>query len=188
MPHRANGSYVSNSDALTAWTSIARETLLATARSYHAVLTDEQLAAAVQQQSGIIHDDHPSSWIGKLLDRVELETQRRDEPPLAALCVYDIDDALKAERRLLCYRAYAVDLPADGGVAARVARPATRPTTRPAARREARPRAATASRPRASAAVHASDPPRRQETTCTSCFLIVPMGPTCSSCGAPLGI
>ncbi|WP_309710029.1 hypothetical protein [Pseudolysinimonas sp.] len=184
MPHRANGSYVSNSDALTAWTPIARARLLETAGSYHAVVTDEQLAVAVQQTSGIIHDDPANSWIGKLLDRVDLETQRNDEPPLAALCVDDFDDDAKAERRLLCYRAYSDDLPADGGVPARVARPATRP----AARRKERPRAGAASRPRSSSTpAHASDPPRARETTCTSCFLIVPVGPICSSCGAPLG-
>jgi hypothetical protein len=183
MPHRANGSYVSNSDALTIWAPIARERLLETARSYHAVLTDELLAATVQQESGITRDDPVSSWIKKLLDKVELETQRRDEPPLAALCIHGFDDDVAAERRLRCYRAYADDLPADGGVAQRVARPAvqrpTRSVTRPS-------RAPSVSRPRASSAPHASDAPRKQETTCTSCFLIVPLGPTCSSCGAPL--
>lgn len=183
MPHRANGSYVSNSDALSIWTPIARERLLETARSYHAVLTDELLAAAVQQESGITRDDPVTSWIGKLLERVELETQRRDEPPLAALCISGFDDDLSAERRLRCYRAYAADLPADGGVAQRVARPAASRTTRPVSRPS---RSTAPSRPRASTAPHASDAPRAQETTCTSCFLIVPLGPTCSSCGAPL--
>ncbi len=187
MPHRANGSYVSNSDALTAWTPIAHQRLLETARSYRAVLADDELAAAVQQQSGIIHDEPASTWIGKLLDRVEAETQRRDEPPLTALCLHGFDDDAKAEQRLLCYRAHADDLPGDGGTAARVARPATRPAARPAARREVRPRAAAASRPRVSSPPpHTSDAPRARETTCTSCFLIVPAVATCSSCGAAL--
>jgi hypothetical protein len=183
MPHRANGTYVSNSDALTVWTPIARERLLHTARSYHAVLTGEELAAAVQQESGILHDDPVSAWIGKLLDRVDLDTQRRDEPPLAALCVPGFDSDLAAEGRLRCYRAYADDLPADGGVARRVAVPSVQRPTRSVSRAS---RSTLASRPRASSAPHASDAPRAQETTCTNCFLIVPLGPTCSSCGAPL--
>lgn len=183
MPHRANGTYVSNSDALTLWTPIALERLLETARSYHAVLTDEELAAAVQQESGVIHDDPVSDWIGKLLDRVEIETKRRGEPPLVSLCIQGFDNAPAAERRLSCYRAYADDLPADGGVAQRVARPATQQPARTPARAS---RSTPASRPRASSAPHASDAPRAQETTCTSCFLIVPLGATCSSCGAPL--
>jgi hypothetical protein len=99
MPHRANGSYVSNSDALTAWTPIAHEKLLATARTYHAVLTHDELATVVQDESGISHDQPAGYWVGKLLDRVAAEAQRRDEPPLAALCLGDSDDQLRAERQ-----------------------------------------------------------------------------------------
>jgi hypothetical protein len=175
MPHRANGSYVSNADALTAWTPIARDALLATAHRYHATLSGDELAAAVQQESGIIHDQPASAWIGKLLDRVAAEAQRRDEPPLAALCVPDADDEQKAQQRLVCYRAYADDLPDDGGVARRVAPHGIRPT----ARRETRPRT-TPSRARD------APTPRLRETTCPHCFLIVPAGPVCSSCGGAL--
>jgi hypothetical protein len=175
MPHRANGSYVSNADALTAWTPIARDALLATAHRYHAVLSGDDLAAAVQQGSGIIHDQPASTWIGKLLDRVATEAQRRDEPPLAALCVPDADDERKAQQRLLCYRAYADDLPADGGVARRV----VSRVTRPVARREIRPRTTTTR-------TREAPTPRLRETTCPHCFLIVPAGPVCSSCGGAL--
>jgi hypothetical protein len=175
MPHRPNGSYVSNSDALTAWTPIAYERLLATASSYHAVITQDELAAAVQQQSGILHDEPVHTWIGKLLDRVHAETKRRDEPPLTALCLGDSDDRMKAERRLLCYRAYADDLPADGGVAEEHRRAAV-------PRRESRPRAAATPRIRTTAT------PSLREVTCTSCWMIVAARPTCSSCGAPLEV
>lgn len=173
MPHRPNGSYVSNSDALTAWTPLAHTALLETARSYRAILTDEQLATTVQQQSGIIHDQPPHAWIDKLLDRVAAEARRRDEPPLAALCVGDTDDAVKAQRRLECYRAYADDVPGDGGTP-EVHRRAT------PLRREPRPRAAAAPRIRATAT------PSLREVTCPSCWMIVAARPTCSSCGAAL--
>lgn len=176
MPHRANGSYVSNSDALTTWTPIARTALLQVAHTYRAVLTDEQLAAQVQQQSGIMHDQPATAWIGKLLDRVTVEAQRQGDPPLAALCLGDTDDPVKAERRLECYRAYADDLPADGGVAEVHRRVVARPT---ATRRDPRQRASTP-RPRA------TPTPSLREVTCPSCWMIVAARPTCSSCGASL--
>lgn len=182
MPHRANGSYVSNSDALTAWTPIAHEKLLETARTYHAVLTHDELAAAVQAESGISHDQAPAVWVGKLLERVAAEAQRRDEPPLAALCLGESDDQLKAERRLLCYRAYADDVPADGGVAEvhRRFAPSRAPRQRAAATPRTRASATRASTTRAPAT------PTLREVTCPSCWMIVPDRPTCSSCGASL--
>lgn len=177
MPHRPNGSYVSNSDALSAWTPLAHAALLETARSYRAVITDEHLAARVQRESGILHDQPAAAWIDRLLDRVAAEARRLDEPPLDALCVGGSDDSLKAQRRLECYRAYAADVPADGGIPEvhrRIARPA-------ASGRTPRPRVASTPRPRIATA------PRLREVTCTNCFLIVPDGPTCTSCGAALG-
>lgn len=177
MPHRANGSYVSHSDALTTWTPIARDALLETAHTYRAVLTDEQLAAVVQQQSGILHDQPATSWIDKLLDRVAAEASRRGEPPLAALCLGDTDDRVKADRRLQCYRAYADDLPADGGTAEVRRRVVSRP---PATRRDPRQRASATPRARV------TPTPSLREVTCPSCWMIVAARPTCSSCGASL--
>jgi hypothetical protein len=177
MPHRANGSYVSNSDALTTWTPIARDALLETAHTYHAVLTDEQLAAVVQQQSGIAHDQPAITWIDKLLDRVAAEALRRGEPPLAALCLGDTDDRVKADRRLQCYRAYADDVPADGGTAEVHRRVVSRPA---ATRRDPRQRATATPRARVTPA------PSLREVTCPSCWMIVAARPTCSSCGASL--
>lgn len=169
MPHRANGSYVSNADALTAWTPAARAALLETARRYHALLDPEALAARVQTDTGIATDQAAGEWVGRLLDRVAAEAVRRDEPPLAALCVIGADSDEAAAARLRCYRAYADDLPADGGMPARVARPAP-------LRREPRPRVAP---------VRQSAPVLR-EVTCTSCWMIVPARETCTSCGAAL--
>lgn len=170
MPHRANGSYVSNADALTFWTPVAKTMLLETARRYHALLAPETLAAQVQAETGIATDQPAGEWIGKLLDRVAADTVRREEPPLAALCVIDADTAEAAEGRLRCYRAYADDVPADGGVPARVVRPAPLRRT---------------PKPRTPPAVRTSTPALR-EVTCTSCWMIVPARETCTSCGAAL--
>jgi hypothetical protein len=167
MPHRANGSYVSNADALTAWTPVARTALLETAGRYHAVLAAGDLAARVQAETGIATEQHLGEWIGRLLDRVAAEAIRRDEPQLAALCIVGSDSDEAAEARLRCYRAYAADLPADGGSPARVARPA--PVRRSPPVRATR-----------------SSAPARREVTCPSCWMIVAAHDTCTSCGAPL--
>ena len=173
MPHRPNGQYVSNADALTAWTPIAREVLREVAQSYHAIISAGELSARVQERTGIVTDQEPAAWIGKLRDRVSAETLRHGEPPLAALCPVDADDDASAEDRLLCYREYALDLPVDGGVAARI-------RTMPL-RRESRARTMT---PR----VRPQAEPGLREVTCTNCFMIVAVRETCSSCGAPLAI
>jgi len=175
MPHRANGSYVSNADALTAWTPIARDALRVTAETYHALLSADDLATQVQQFSGVATDQPAGFWIRKLLERVAIEAQRREEPPLAALCVLDSDDDDAAMERLLCYRAYASDLPADGGV------PLRAPRTTLTVRREPRARAAA---PR----VREAAIPALREVTCPNCFMIVAVRETCSSCGAPLQV
>jgi hypothetical protein len=195
MPHRANGSYVSNADALTAWTPIARDELLETARTYRATVSYQDLATLVQERSGIRTDQLVSHWIGKLLERVVVDVHRRGEPPLTSLCVHQdgsigdgysgtpraeadtreispVDlERLAAEHRLLCYREYATDLPADGGEL-EVHRPAPRVTSRSRSTATARPKVAA--------------PPTLREVTCHECFLIVTAGPVCSSCGAPL--
>lgn len=139
MPVDSSGAKVSQADAIAAWTVVARDALLTTARRYHAVITYKELAAMVQEASGITTNQRLDYWIGGLLENVAIEATRRGEPPLTALCVHqdgtigpgyakapesvesdpDADvDELAAEHRLLCYQAYAEDLPADGGVAA----------------------------------------------------------------------
>ena len=139
MPVDASGARVSQSDAIAVWSVVARDTLLKTARRYHSVVTYRELAVEVQEASGITTTQRLDYWIGSLLENVAAEAKRRGEPPLTALCVHqdgtigpgytkapksvasdpDADvDQLAAEHRLLCYREYAEDLPADGGVAA----------------------------------------------------------------------
>lgn len=172
MPHRPNGKYVSNSDALAAWTPIAREELLETARRYAATMGANALADVVQRETGILADQPIDTWMDKLLDRVAIEAEKRGEPPLAALCPRAADSADDAAARLACYRAYADDLPEDGGSLGPIFRHA-------APRREPRARTSTRTTPRA---------PENQmrEVTCTSCWMIVPARDTCTSCGAAL--
>lgn len=139
MPHDATGNYVSQTDAFTMWAPVARDALVTTARRYRGLITYKELAAQVQDVSGATTTQRLDYWIGGLLEKVAGMCVTDGEPPLTSLCVHqdgtigpgyaraprstdddphmDVDD-LAAFHRLLCYRAYAADLPADGGVAA----------------------------------------------------------------------
>lgn len=172
MPHRANRTFVTNSDALTAWTPVARERLLEAARTYRATVTVTELAEAVQEATGIRADTPADTWIDKLLDRVGRDTTNRGEPPLASLCLTADDSDARSAERLVCYRAHADDLPADGGVAAPVLR-ASLPRRRAAASPRAERRPVTPAN-------------QLREVTCPSCWMIVPARDTCTSCGEPL--
>ena len=123
--------------ARDAWSEAAREVLTATAQRYHAVVTYKELAAEVQDRTGIHTRKLMQHWIGDVLKLVAADCERRGEPNLASLCVNaqgsvgagyeavvraqsgsvpDDADAHAAQERLECYRAAnAPDLPADGG-------------------------------------------------------------------------
>jgi hypothetical protein len=140
LPNDADGNHVSQREAISRWAPVARDALLASAKEYHAVITYKELAALVQEVSGITTKQRLDYWIGGLLESVAITSKVRNEPPLTSLCVHqdgtigpgyarapkstenddpevDVDD-LAAHHRLLCYRAYAADLPRDGGTAA----------------------------------------------------------------------
>jgi hypothetical protein len=134
-----DGAKVKFSDALDAWVPIACDALVETARHYNRWITYLELTERVQHVSGIRTRMLIGNWSGKLLERVAQLAAEEGEVPLTSLCVHqdgtigegylrapksipvdseaDVDE-LAAEHRLLCYRKYAVDLPADGGVAA----------------------------------------------------------------------
>ncbi|MHA6784658.1 hypothetical protein ACVGOW_27220 [Pseudonocardia saturnea] len=135
----ADGAKVEFSDAMATWVPLAHDELIATARAYHTVITYPELGRRVQDSSGIGTRTLLTNWIGKLLDEVARRAETTGEPPLASLCVRkdgtigpgyaraseattdepreDIE-LFAAHHRLLCYRKYAEDLPADGGKAA----------------------------------------------------------------------
>jgi hypothetical protein len=132
----SDGTKVEFSDALDAWVPIAHDALVETARKYNRLTTYLELTERVQQVSGIRTRMLIGNWSGKLLERVAQLAADSREVPLTSLCVHqdgtigsgylrapksipvkpeaDVDE-LAAEHRLLCYRKYAVDLPADGG-------------------------------------------------------------------------
>ncbi len=126
-------------DARDQWALAAREVLTEVAGTYHSVLTYKEVAAAVQERTGIHTRQLQQHWIGDVLARVAAECLRRDEPNLSSLCVNaqgsvgesyrkvvteltgsapEDPDAHAAQVRLECYRAHGADLPDDGGRAA----------------------------------------------------------------------
>ena len=168
--------------AQAAWASAGRTVLVEAARSYRAVVTHKELAAAVQTDSGIHTDRRVHYWIEDVLGAVARDCAGREEPLLSALCVNregsvgtaygtvvleltgdmpaDPDDHA-ARERLACHRFFeAADLPADGGTPALV------------------PQLANA-RARVRKAAAAMRPVR----TCPTCYMeLLPTG-VCDTCG-----
>jgi hypothetical protein len=131
---------VGHEESRDAWAQAARPILIEVAKHYHQVIPYKDLAAQVQWITGIRSSQQMHYWIGDVLRRVSVESSRRGEPLLSALCVSsdgsvgeryatavaattadltdDVDDHA-AVQRLACYRHFqASDLPADGGSAA----------------------------------------------------------------------
>ena len=174
----ADTSRVAFADAMAGWILLAYDELIATARKYHAVITYLELSERVQDISGVRTRTLLTNWIGKLLEEVARLSKANDEPPLTSLCVHQdgtigpgyarapkatVDDPgediemYAAEHRLLCYRKYADDLPADGGVPA---------LTRAEYQRRARKAA--------------QEPVRRPR--CPTCFTELPASGQCDYC------
>lgn len=139
----ATGQWVEANDVGTeaardAWAKAARDVLIETAKTYNAVITNKDLAARVQNASGIRSSQLMHYWIGDVLARVTADSAQRDEPLLAALCVNasgsvgegyaaavlaargeaptDGDDHASQER-LASYHHFGASVPSDGGVA-----------------------------------------------------------------------
>ena len=125
------------------WAPAALAILTRVAGTYQGLIQYNELAAEVQETTGIHTRKQVRSWIGPVLARVTEENEKRDEPPLASLVVnksdgtvgvaYDevlritgtdgiADPVLRekhaAEARLRCYQWAGATMPDDGGKAA----------------------------------------------------------------------
>lgn len=194
----ADGSPVWFNDALKLWTPLAYDELLAKARDYNAVITQEDLGDRVQELSGVATRLELADWIGKVLEAVAALASMQGDPPLVALCVREdrtavpgyarlprnVDEGtgenverLAARHRLLCYQKYAENLPADGG-SLYLSEKAIR--TRSAAPKAAAPRAARAST--ASKAAKPVAPEPVKEAICPVHFQVLPASGRCDLC------
>ncbi len=175
-----DGTEVPWREANAAWAVAARPVLERAAEQYNAFLTYQQLAEAVQEDTGIVTGVPFRHWIGGVLGAVAA-AERPDEPILTALVVradgsvgdgYAIPvterdgrvpddlDAHAAAERLACYRHFGADLPSDGGSPKLTPAVAQRRANR--ARRKERPR-----------------------EVCPTCRLTLPLTGECDFCGPP---
>jgi hypothetical protein len=199
-PAPRDAAQVGSAAARAAWAEAARDVLLQAAGRYRALVTYKQLAAAVQETTGITTTQLMHQWIGDVLGRVTDECQSRGEPLLSSLCVsaqgsvgqgyadaverargtrpLDPDDHA-AHERLNCYRHWqAAGLPRDGGTPLRTAhftpvRKAVRPAARPAT-----PRKTPSSKP----AARRTKPEPAAVRLCPRCFTEVPASGVCDYC------
>ncbi|GEK79165.1 hypothetical protein [Agrococcus baldri] len=86
MPDRADGTYVSQSDALALWWPAARDALLEVGRE-GATITEQQLAERIQAATGVTTRPPVGEWIGRVLERVTGDAESRGEATPAARCV-----------------------------------------------------------------------------------------------------
>jgi len=201
-PEQRDASQVGFSVARQAWAEAARPVLLEAAGRYRATVTYKQLAAAVQESTGITTTQLVHQWIGDVLARVTDECQSRDEPLLSSLCVSaqgsvgqgyadavehargtrpsDPDDHAATER-LNCYRHWqATGLPLDGGTPLRTAHFVQ---ARQARSSKPAPRAVTARKKAASKPSTAAPAPEPKAVRlCPRCFTQVPASGVCDYC------
>jgi hypothetical protein len=176
---------VAQGEAEDAWAEEARQILAGVAGIYHQLIDHTDLAAGVQQGTGIQASGNAHYWIGRVLGQVAAVNALKGEPPLTSLVVHrihgtvgdDYDEVLRlagvpaiadpverekhaAAARMECYRWGGATMPADGGHPALSPRLDQRITReRKRAREDAAP------------------------TVCSACFMAVPATGVCDNCG-----
>lgn len=171
-------------EAEDAWAEAAHEILTTVAGTYHRLIDRTDLAARVQEASGVRSSKNPHYWLGRVLAQVAAVNRLHDEPPLTALVVHrltgavgdDYDEVLRlsgaepitdeiarekhaAEARMECYRWAGASMPANGGHPALSPRLDQRIVRdRKRARDEAQP------------------------TVCPHCFMAIPPTGVCDNC------
>jgi hypothetical protein len=167
------------------WTPAALEVLRETASRYGGVISTSDLADEVLKRTRVESPTSRRTWISDFLEITALAAARAGDPPLTSLAVQrdgtvgDVygravlattGDVVKdveqraAEDRLLCYRALADDLPADGG------------TPRPARPKRAASSSTTA-RPSRAKVVET-----KPVKVCPTCFTALPATGVCDYC------
>ena len=173
-------------DVLTeAWAPEAHRILTRVAGTYQGLVEYAELAAEVQESSGIHTRRQVRSWIGPVLEQVARLNHEKGEPALTSLVVQksdgtvgagydeavrladgpDFADPLAREKhaakaRLECYHWAEAKVPVDGG------RPALSPRFEQVNARLRKERRAA-----------------EQPTICETCFMAIPPTGVCDNCG-----
>jgi hypothetical protein len=125
-------------EARAAWVTAARDVLLEAAGRYRAVVTHKELAAEIQNRTGINTSQQLRLWLAAVLRGVAEDSAARKEPLISSLCVNDAgsvgevygaavlaargespdnNDNHAAQERLECHKFFGATLPSDGGAA-----------------------------------------------------------------------
>jgi hypothetical protein len=171
--HEPDGTPTSEAIALETWARVARDILVRTATTYHAVVRESDLAEELQNSTDIHTTRHHDLWLPKVLGPITVFCERMGEPNLSALVVGTSDDIVAARDRLECYQ-WAGSAPADGGV------PAQLPGSAP--KRAARPRSTTGARSSAPAPKPRIAKTDRPVSVCPTCFMALPATGVCDNC------
>lgn len=188
MTESVEERWVGVNEARGAWATAAGEILTDVAGHYGAVITYSDFAEQVQARTGLRTRSSWRNWMGGVVAAVVAECKAAGLPPLTSLVAHrtdlEVDDAI-IRARLLCYRRFADDVPAE--VIAEVEAAAA--AERAAAEEAARERAAKPRRQASSRAPRAAQPPRpparkdEPPKICPTCFVQLPASGICDTCG-----
>ena len=136
MATRSDGTKVPHAEALELWADAAYEHLREMAATYNETTTYAALRRDVAARTQVTSAQQLNHWSREVLLRAARRAAESGDPPLTSLCVRDdgtigpgyreaptspaasgaADIEMRAaEDRLLCYRRFARDVPADGG-------------------------------------------------------------------------
>lgn len=193
-------TYVSPAAAREQWAAAAFDLLFEAAHHYGATITHANLAAQVQERTGLATRADPKHWIGPVLSVVMRRCAEENLPPLTSLAVAREEAAPRAGSiiteageilakreqtsalaRLRCYRRFAPDIPDDvvHALAVEERERAVREAARPRAR-ESRAGMRTVREP---AAPRQPKRAPREEEICPTCFTALPATGVCDTCG-----
>ncbi len=176
---------ITREEAEAAWAPEARRILTRVAGTYQALIEYAELAAEVQEASGIRTRRQVRGWIGPVLEQVARLNHENNEPALTSLVVHKsdgtvgsgYDEAVRladgeeltdphlrekhaAQARLACYEWAGANTPAGGG------RPLLSPRYEQIHARLRKERRAA-----------------EQPTICPTCFMAIPPTGVCDNCG-----
>lgn len=176
---------VTREEAEEAWIPEVHRILTRVAGTYQALIEHAELAAEVQESSGVHTRRQVRSWVGPVLERVARLNHENGEPPLTSLVVHKsdgtvgagYDEAIRladgdeptdphlrekhaAQARLACYEWAGANTPSGGG------RPLLSPRYEQIHARLRKERRAA-----------------EQPTICATCFMAIPPTGVCDNCG-----
>lgn len=191
-----DSSPVTTEDALRLWADATYTVLVAIASRYGRVISPDQLAALIQERTGVKSTEPAPNWLGRVLTLVVHRCHATGEPPLTSLVVNRSTGAVgpaysevqrvngsralndlarekaAAQGRLDSYNRYASDVPAN-------AQPVM--SSQFKTRRDKLVRTPRAAAPKRPVVEEVPDVPTSR--ICDRCYLETPIDGECQNCG-----